>query len=78
MNLTIFPNGGEVIQDKVGKLNLIWEGTPAEVNALQWFGTEGWIEYISSPTEKITELPQWANNALIAYEKNIETLEGAA
>ena len=67
MNLTIFPNEGEVIQDKVGKLNLVWDGTPTEVNALQWFGDKGWIEYISAPSVQITELPSWANNALEAF-----------
>ena len=75
MNISIFPNNGEVIQDKVAYVDLVWEGTPTEVNALQWFGAEGWIEYISSPTEKITELPQWANNALSAYEAHINALE---
>jgi hypothetical protein len=67
MLLTIFPNGGEVIQDKVGKLNLIWEGTPADVNALQWFGDIGWIEYIASPSIQITELPSWAIKASEAF-----------
>ena len=75
MNISIFPNNGEVIKNKIAYTNLVWEGTPDNINALQWFGTEGWVEYISSPTEKITELPQWANNALIAYEKNKEALE---
>jgi hypothetical protein len=69
MNLTIFPVGGEVIKDKVRKSGLIWEGTPDNVNALQWFGESGWIEYMTTPSIPITELPVWALNAVEAFDK---------
>ena len=65
MKLTIIPVDGIVNED--GKayigLNLSSCAIPADVHALQWQDTAGWIEYISSSVqnEPITELPAWAN-----------------
>ncbi|MEI6882402.1 MAG: hypothetical protein WCK82_13870 [Bacteroidota bacterium] len=64
MKLTIIPVDGTVSED--GKayigLDLSSCGIPADVHALQWQDTAGWIEYNSTiPNEPITELPAWAN-----------------
>jgi hypothetical protein len=69
MKLTIIPIDGAVYEDGLCYLNLVWEGTPADVHALQWQNTEGWIEYkdVTIPNEVITVLPQWADNAMAAW-----------
>jgi hypothetical protein len=69
MRLSIIPSDGTVCEDNLCYTKLTWEGTPADVHALQWFDTEGWIEYadVSVPNETITSLPQWANNAMSAW-----------
>jgi hypothetical protein len=64
MKLTIIPADGSVGED--GKfyndLNLSPCNIPADVHALQWQDTAGWIEYNTPiPNEPITELPAWAN-----------------
>jgi hypothetical protein len=64
MKLTIIPVDGIVNKD--GKayvgLNLSSCAIPANVHALQWQDTAGWIEYNTTiPNETITELPAWAN-----------------
>jgi len=64
MKLTIIPVDGTVNED--GKayigLDLSSCAIPADVHALQWQDTAGWIEYNTPiPNEPITELPAWAN-----------------
>ena len=65
MKLTIIPVDGTVNED--GKayigLDLSSCNIPADVHALQWQDTAGWIEYNSPLVENqpITELPAWAN-----------------
>jgi hypothetical protein len=65
MKLTIIPSDGSVGED--GKfydgLDLNSCGIPADIHALQWQDTAGWIEYNSPLVENqpITELPAWAN-----------------
>jgi hypothetical protein len=76
MRLTIIVEDGAVYKDGINFLELVWNGTPFDVHALQWQDVAGWIEYIGDkPNETITELPQWAYNALdawqIAYDKSI-------
>jgi len=70
MRLTIIPSDGAVYKNGVSYLNLSWEGTPANVHALQWFDSNtGWIEFNDgTPNEDITVLPQWALNAEAAWE----------
>jgi hypothetical protein len=70
MKLTIIPNDGAVYKNGVCYEGLSWEGTPIDVNALQWVDVEGWIEYKDAikPNEPITELPDWANNAIAAWD----------
>ena len=68
MRLTIIPSDGAVYEDGKAYLNLVWEGTPADVHALQWYDTYGNIEYDDGrPNDPITVLPDWANNAMAAW-----------
>lgn len=91
MRLTIIPKDQTVYKDGVSFSELNWRGTPANIHALQWFTNKGWIEFTAEDeisgarpaNEEITELPQWALNALdawrMAYEISItpvEVLEG--
>lgn len=68
MRLTIIPSDGAVYENGVCYSGLSWEGTPADVHALQWFDVEGWIEYNDGkPNETITQLPAWVVNAELAW-----------
>ena len=67
MKLTIIPSDGAVYEDGLAYSNLVWEGTPPNVHALQWQDVAGWIEYIDQPNENITVLPEWADNAMAAW-----------
>lgn len=68
MKLTIIPSDGAVYENDLCYLGLTWEGTPADVHALQWQDVAGWIEYNDSkPNEDITVLPSWADNAMAAW-----------
>jgi hypothetical protein len=65
MKLTIIPVDGSVGEDGLfyNGLDLNSCAIPADVHALQWQDTAGWIEY-NSPliqNQPITELPAWAN-----------------
>ena len=65
MKLTIIPADGSVGEDEKFYLGLDLSSCaiPADVHALQWQDTAGWIEYNSPLVENqpITELPAWAN-----------------
>ena len=65
MKLTIIPVDGSVGEDEKFYLGLDLSSCniPADVHALQWQDTAGWIEYNSPLVENqpITELPAWAN-----------------
>ena len=65
MKLTIIPTDGSVGENEIFYLGLDLSSCniPADVHALQWQDTAGWIEYNSSLVENqpITELPAWAN-----------------
>lgn len=69
MRLTVIPSDGLVSKDSVAYNDLVWNETPLDVHALQWYDSVGWIEYIAAakPNEEITTLPNWANNALAAW-----------
>lgn len=68
MKLTIIPSDGAVYENNLCYSNLIWEGTPVDVHALQWLDVAGWIEYKDGkPNEDITMLPAWADNAMAAW-----------
>lgn len=70
MRLSIIIPDGTVCKDELCHTKLTWEGTPVDVHALQWFDTAGWIEFVGhvAPNQNITELPNWANNALAAWD----------
>lgn len=68
MKLTIIPSDGAVYENGVCYSNLTWADTPANVHALQWDTSAGWIEFNDgTPNEDITVLPLWAANAEIAW-----------
>ena len=67
MKLTIIPSDGAVYENGVCYSGLTWEGTPANVHALQWVDVAGWIEYKDQPSESIDALPEWALNAEAAW-----------
>lgn len=69
MRLTIIIPDGAVYKDGVAYSQLNWAGTPLNVHALQWFeDNTGWIEFINGdPQQDITELPDWVNNAISAW-----------
>ena len=67
MKLTIIPVDRAVYEDGLCYSNLVWEGTPLNVHALQWQDIAGWIEYVDQPNEDITALPEWADNAMAAW-----------
>jgi hypothetical protein len=69
MRLTIIPSDGAVYENGVCYSDLTWEGTPANVHALQWDNDTGWIEFNDgSPNEPIDVLPEWAINAEAAWD----------
>lgn len=69
MRLTIIVSDKKVCNDELCYDNLVWEGTPADIHALQWYDNIGWIEFVDGimPNQEITVLPDWANNALAAW-----------
>lgn len=68
MRLTIIVSDGAVYQDGVVYADLVWEGTPENVHALQWKDGAGWVEYNDGTANKdITELPHWALKAMSAW-----------
>lgn len=70
MKLTIIPSDGAVYEDGKCYAGLTWEGTPANVHALQWDTDAGWIEYNDgTPNETINVLPTWAWNAEVAWSE---------
>jgi hypothetical protein len=80
MKLTIIPSDGAVYEDGLCYSSLTWDGTPLNVHALQWYETEGEIEFSGRPkpqNEIITELPSWVN-ACVAKWDEAETARLAA
>lgn len=80
MRLTIIPSDGFVNVDgnpKFQPFDLSTCGIPADVHALQWYDTRGWIEFRDDEdpftpkpaNQDITELPQWANACVQVWEQ---------
>jgi hypothetical protein len=68
MKLTIVPIDGTVCENEICYSRLQWQGTPANIHALQWFDVSGWIEFNDgAANENITELPSWTTNAMDAW-----------
>lgn len=76
--ITIIPADGFVSIDGVCKshpLDYSSCGIPADVHALQWYDTRGWIEFnddndpfTPKPTnQEVTELPVWANACVAVH-----------
>jgi hypothetical protein len=79
MRLTIIPSDNFVAVDVDGShhpLDLSACNIPADVHALQWYETKGWIEFSDDddpftpkpPNQEITQLPQWALNCVNVWE----------
>ena len=67
MKLTIIPSDGAIYKDGVVYSGLDLSNVPSNVHALQWYETEGEIEFRGKPkpqNEIIFELPVWANDCL--------------
>lgn len=80
MNLTIIPIDGAVYKDGYSYSGLDLSAVPSNVHALQWYETEGEIEFIGRPkpqNEIITELPSWATEALNKWNEAKATEEAA-
>jgi hypothetical protein len=76
MKLTIIMADKAVYIDGYAILNLDLSncGVPDSIRAVQWSGSDGWIEYKNSqiPNEVITELPDWANNCIAVWDVDHE------
>jgi hypothetical protein len=70
MRLSIIVVDKAVYVDNICISDLLWEGTPSNIHALQWDGVTGHIEFIghTQPNAIITELPQWAINAKQSWD----------
>lgn len=77
MRLTIIPSDNAVYIDGVLKtpLDISNCGIPADVHALQWYDTRGWIEpkddddpfTPKAPNQEISELPEWATACAVVW-----------
>ena len=69
MQLTIIPIDGTVSENGKSYINLDLSscGIPANVRALQWKDTAGWLEFWDKQNEDITELPSWVNCCLAKW-----------
>jgi hypothetical protein len=82
MNLVIIPVDGAVYVDGFSFSGLTFDA-PADVHALQWKSTKGWLEFVDSDegikpqNETITELPQWAISAKAKWDE-VKAAEDAA
>ena len=72
MKLTIIRSDGAVYKDGVSYSGLDLSSVPTDVHALQWYGTEGEVEFNGRPkpqNEPITVLPDWANVCLTKWDE---------
>ena len=69
MQLTIIPIDGTVSENGKSYINLDLSSCaiPANVRALQWKDTAGWLEFWDKQNEDITELPSWVNCCLTKW-----------
>ena len=73
--ITIIPSDNAVYVDGVQhELDLTPANIPADVHALQWYDTRGWVEFKDvdpftpkQANQDINELPQWANACVAAW-----------
>ena len=78
MRLTIIPADGAVYKDNFSYSSLDLSFVPADVHALQWYDTYGEVEFkrqfvdmqiVHPQNQVITELPEWANQALTKWDE---------
>jgi hypothetical protein len=72
MKLTIIREDGAVYKDGISYSGLDLSAVPPNVHALQWYETEGEIEFSGRPkpqNEIITELPNWANACVVKWDE---------
>jgi hypothetical protein len=73
MKLTIITADNAVYKDGLAyaDLDLSTCGIPADVWALQWQDTSGWVEYKSALVDNtpITELPAWATACMSKWDE---------
>lgn len=75
MRLTIIRADGAVYKDGVSYSGLDLSNVPANIHALQWYETEGEVEFINNPNrtkpqnEIISELPTWATTCVTKWDE---------
>jgi hypothetical protein len=77
MRLTIIPSDEKIGIDGLffKCLDLVACAIPANIHALQWYETEGEVEFIDNPdrtkpqNELISELPVWANACVTKWNE---------
>jgi len=77
MRLTIIPSDNNVGIDNQFLMNLDLSSCniPFDIHALQWYGTEGEIEFVDNldrtkpMNQIITELPSWANSCVTVWQE---------
>jgi hypothetical protein len=83
MKLTIIKADGAVYKDGYSYSGLDLSAVPSNVHALQWYETEGEVEFISNPdrtkpqNELISELPAWATTAISKWDEAKAAKESA-
>ena len=78
--VTIIPVDGAVYKDNINYIDLDLSscGIPADVHALQWDGSAGWIEFTDTrENEEITVLPDWANACVAKWDEAKAAQEAA-
>jgi hypothetical protein len=83
MRLTIVPIDKKVGVDELffSNLDLASCNIPANIHALQWYDTEGEVEFNGRPkpqNELISELPEWANACVEKWNEVKAAQEAAA
>lgn len=78
MRLTIIPADGTVYVDGAAVAGLTFT-SPADVHALQWSGTGGWVERVGGAENEVLQgLPSWALDAVAVREAALEAIDLAA
>jgi hypothetical protein len=84
MRLSIIRADGAVYKDGVSYSGLDLSNVPANIHALQWYETEGEVEFINNPdrtkpqNELIAELPAWANACVTKWNEAKAAKQAAA
>lgn len=86
MRLTIIPSDSVVGVNNqfIGGLDLSTCDVPISVHALQWYETEGELEFVENPdrtkpqNEIITTLPDWADSCVVVWNAAKAVIDEAA